>query len=154
MKVTVRAILIIALGTIHKRLLRGLQDLEIRGQLETTALSRSARILWWVLETWEDLLSLKHQWKTICLFLCEELSRSQIIIIIIIKIINRKWKKKKKNRISPKNKSHKNLRDFGIQTDHQILARLPNLMAIKNIKKEMKLTVLWILPFQRTTEWK
>ena len=42
----------------------GLEDLEIRGRMETiqtTALLRSARILRRVLETGEDLLSLKLQ---------------------------------------------------------------------------------------------
>ena len=61
-------IVIDALGTIIKGLLKGLQDLEIGGRVETiqtTALLRTARILRRVLETWGDLLSLKLQWKTI-----------------------------------------------------------------------------------------
>ena len=44
------------------------EDLKITGWIEniqTTALLRSARILWRDLETWGDLLSLKLQWKTI-----------------------------------------------------------------------------------------
>ena len=68
MKVTIVPIVISALGTITKGLLRGLEDLEIGGRTETiqtAALLRTARILRWVLETWEDLLSLKLQWKTI-----------------------------------------------------------------------------------------
>ena len=43
-----------ALGTVTERLLKGLEDLEIRGRVETiltTALLRSARILRRVLET-------------------------------------------------------------------------------------------------------
>ena len=45
-----------------------LENLEIKRQMEiiqTTALLRSARILRRVLETWENMLSLKFQWKTI-----------------------------------------------------------------------------------------
>ena len=45
-----------ALGTVTKGLLKGLEDLEIGGQVETiqtTALLRTARILRPVLETWE-----------------------------------------------------------------------------------------------------
>ena len=68
MKVTIVSIVIGALGTITKGLLKGLEDLEIGGRVETiqtTALLRTARILRRVLETWGDLLSLKLQWKTI-----------------------------------------------------------------------------------------
>ena len=68
MKVTIVPIVIGALGTITKGLLKGLKDLEIGGWVETiqtTALLRKARILRQVLETWGDLLSLKLQCKTI-----------------------------------------------------------------------------------------
>ena len=68
MKMTVILIVIGALGTVTKVLLQGLEDLEIRGQVETiqtTALLRSARILRIVLETWGSLQSIKLQWKTI-----------------------------------------------------------------------------------------
>ena len=68
MKVTIVPIVIGALGTITKGLLKGLEDLEIGGRIETiqkTALLRTARILRRVLETWGDLLSLKLQWKSI-----------------------------------------------------------------------------------------
>ena len=68
MKVTIVPIVIGALGIITKRLLKGLEDLEVGGRVETiqtTALLRTARILRRVLETWGDLLSLKLQWKTI-----------------------------------------------------------------------------------------
>ena len=64
MKVTIVPIVIGALGTITKGLLKGLEDLEIGRRVETiqtTALLRTARILRRVLETWEDLLSLKLQ---------------------------------------------------------------------------------------------
>ena len=68
MKVTIIPVVIDALGTVTKGLLKGLEDLEIRGQVETiqtTKLLRTARILRRILETWGDLLSLKPQWKTI-----------------------------------------------------------------------------------------
>ena len=68
MKVTFIPIVIGALGTVTEGLLKGLEDLEIRGRLETiqtTTLLRSFIILRRVLETLRDLLSLKLQWKTI-----------------------------------------------------------------------------------------
>ena len=68
MKVTIVPIVIGALGTITKGLLKALEDLEVGGRVETiqtTALLRMARILRRVQETWGDLLSLKLQWKTI-----------------------------------------------------------------------------------------
>ena len=76
MKVTIVPIVIGALGTITKGLLKGLEDLEVGRRVETiqtTALLRTARILRWVLETWGDLLSLKLQWKTISWHWCEKL---------------------------------------------------------------------------------
>ena len=54
MKVTIVPIVIGALGTVTKRLLKGLEDLEIGRRVETiqtTALLRTARILRRVLET-------------------------------------------------------------------------------------------------------
>ena len=68
MKVTIIAIVVGGLGIVTEGLVKGLEDLEIRGRVETiqtTALFRSARILRRVLETWGDLLSLKLQRKTI-----------------------------------------------------------------------------------------
>ena len=68
MKVTIILIVIGAFGTITKGLLKGQEDVEVRGRVETiqtTALLRTARILRKVLETWGHLLSLKLQWKTI-----------------------------------------------------------------------------------------
>ena len=68
MKVTIVPIVIGALGTIAKGLLKGLENLEVGGRVEIiqmTALLRTARILRGVLETWGDLPSLKLQWKTI-----------------------------------------------------------------------------------------
>ena len=61
MWMTVIPVVIGALGTIPKRLIKGLEDSEIRRQIEiiqATALLRSARILRRVLTTLGDLLSL------------------------------------------------------------------------------------------------
>ena len=68
MKVTIVPIVIGALGTITKGLLKGLEDLEFGERLETiqmTALLNTARILRRVLETWGDLLSHGLQWLTV-----------------------------------------------------------------------------------------
>ena len=68
MKVTILPIVIGAFGTITKGLLKGLDDLDVGGLVETiqmTALMRTDRILKRVLQTWGDLLPLKLQWKTI-----------------------------------------------------------------------------------------
>ena len=68
MKVTIVPIVIGALSTLSKGLLKGLEDLEVGGRVETiqrTALLRTATILRRVLETCGDLLSLKLQWETI-----------------------------------------------------------------------------------------
>ena len=54
MKVTIIPIVIGAFGTVTKGLLKGLEDLEVGGQVETiqtTALLKTARILRRVLET-------------------------------------------------------------------------------------------------------
>ena len=68
MHVTVLPFVIGALGTLTKGLEKWLEDLEVRcvETLQTTALLRLARILRRVQDTWEELLSLKLQWKTIC----------------------------------------------------------------------------------------
>ena len=63
-------------GTITKGLLKGLEDLEVGGRVETTALLRTDRILIRDLEIWGDLLSLKLQGKSISLNLCEKLSNN------------------------------------------------------------------------------
>ena len=68
MQVTIIPIVISAFGTVTKGLLKGLEELEFGGQVETiqtTALLRTVRILRSVLETWGDLLLLKFRWKTI-----------------------------------------------------------------------------------------
>ena len=76
MKVTIIPIVIGPFGTVTKGLLKGLEDLEVGGRVETiqtTALLKTARILRRVLETWGDLLSLNLQWKTIRCRWCEKL---------------------------------------------------------------------------------
>ena len=68
MQVTIIPIVIDVFGTVIKKLLKGLEDLEVGGRvdtIQTTALLRTVRILRRVLETWGDLLSLRLQWKTI-----------------------------------------------------------------------------------------
>ena len=68
MKVTIIPIVIGAFGTLTKGLLKGLEDLEVRGRVktnQTTAFLRTVIVLRGALETWRDLLSLKLKWKTI-----------------------------------------------------------------------------------------
>ena len=68
MRVRIVPIVIGAFGTVTKGLLKGLEDLEVGGRVETIqtiALLKMDRILRRVLETWGDLRSLKLQWKTI-----------------------------------------------------------------------------------------
>ena len=68
LKVTFIPIVIGALGTVTKGFVQGLEDLDIRGRIETirtTALLRSARILRRVPETWGDLLQLQLRWEII-----------------------------------------------------------------------------------------
>ena len=64
MKATIVPIVIGAFGIITKGLLKGLEDLEVGGRVETIQmieLLRTARILTRVLETWGNLRSLKLQ---------------------------------------------------------------------------------------------
>ena len=66
MKVTIVPIVIGAFGTITKRLLKGLEDLEVGRRvktIQTRALPRIVRILRVDLETWGDLLSLSSSEK-------------------------------------------------------------------------------------------
>ena len=80
MNVTIILIVIDAFGTVTKGLLKGLEDLEVGGRVDTTQttpLLRTARILRRVLETWGDLLSLQLQWKTVNWRWCEKLWRSK-----------------------------------------------------------------------------
>ena len=76
MQVTIIPIVIGAYGIVTKGLLKGLEGLEVGGRgetIQTTALLKTARILRRVLETWEDLLSLNLQWKTISIIWCVKL---------------------------------------------------------------------------------
>ena len=78
MKVIVIAISIGVPGTIPKGLVKGLEDLEIRGQekaIQITELIRCARILRRILETSGTLMLLKLQWETISWRWCEKLSK-------------------------------------------------------------------------------
>ena len=64
MQVKIITIVIGAFGTVTKGLLKGQEDLEVGGRVETiktTALLKTARILRRVLETCGDLLSLNLQ---------------------------------------------------------------------------------------------
>ena len=64
MQVTIIPIVIGASGRVTKRLLKGLEELEVGGRVETfqrTTLLRTDRILGRVLETWGDLQSLGLQ---------------------------------------------------------------------------------------------
>ena len=75
MQVTIIPIVIGAFGTETKGSLKGREDLEVGGRLETiqtTTLLRKARILRRVLETWGDLLSHRLNWKTIRYRWCEK----------------------------------------------------------------------------------
>ena len=91
MRVMVIPIVVGALGTAPKSLEKSLEEWEIIGRIETsqtTALLRLARILRRVLETWEDLLSLKLQWKITSWHWCKKKfirTTTTIIIIIYIK---------------------------------------------------------------------
>ena len=74
-RVNVLPIVVDALRTVPKSLVKGREELEIRGRIETTALLKSARILRRVMET-----VCPQRWN-------EKLARSEEIIIIIIKIL-------------------------------------------------------------------
>ena len=68
MKAAIVPFMISAFGAVTQVLLKGLEDLEVGGRVETiqtTALLKTAGILKRVLETWGNLLSLNLQWKTI-----------------------------------------------------------------------------------------
>ena len=76
MKVTIIPFVIDAFDTVTEGLLKGLEDLEVGGRVETiqkTALLKTARILRRVLETRGDMLPLNLQWKIISLRWCEKL---------------------------------------------------------------------------------
>ena len=62
-KVTMIPSVIGVLDTVTTGLVKGLEDLKIRGRVGTIQISALARILKRVLETWGDLLLLRLQWK-------------------------------------------------------------------------------------------
>ena len=61
----------LANSTVTKILVQGLDDLEIREQLETTVLLSPSRLMRKIQVTWGDLLSLKLLWNAISLRRCE-----------------------------------------------------------------------------------
>ena len=67
-QVTITPIVIGEFGTVNKRWLEGLKDLEVGGRvdtIQTTSLLRTAFIQRRFMKTWGDVLSLKLHWKTI-----------------------------------------------------------------------------------------
>ena len=64
MQVTIIPVVTGAFGRVTKGLLKGLEDLEVGGRVETIH-TKTTRILRRVLETWGDFLSLRLQRKTI-----------------------------------------------------------------------------------------
>ena len=72
MKVTMIPIVISALGTILNGLIKGLENLEIRRNVETT--QKSVKILKRVLEARGDILPLKLQRKIISSRWCEKIA--------------------------------------------------------------------------------
>ena len=92
MQVTIIPIVIGAFGTITKGLLKGLEDLEVGGRVETiqtTALLRTVRILRRVLATWGDLLSLRLQWKK---KLSKEKNNWSILYLHSLPQMKKNWK--------------------------------------------------------------
>ena len=94
MKVMIIYIVIDAFRTVAKWLIRGLEDLEIRGRVETiTEISQNTKKSW---RLWE-LLSLKLHWKNISKGWCEKLSNYHNVL---------------------ENELHKIPYDLEVQTDH------------------------------------
>ena len=128
MKVTVIPLVIGAFGTIPRWLVRELEDLEIRGQVETIqtpALSRSAKY-------WEESWKLEET----C---CHENAREKPPVNAGMKNSKRsnKWYMHNPAPVL-ENDTHKLLWDFNIQTDHIIPARRPDVIIINNNKKKKK----------------
>ena len=103
----------------------GLGSWRTSGDILNSSLLRNARILRRVLETWGDLLSLKHQRKTISYRWCVKL-----------------WYVNNMHNPAPvlENDSHKLLWDFNIQTDHLIPTRRPDLIIINKKKENLRTT--------------
>ena len=127
MKVTKMPIVISALGKLNKELVLGLEDLEVRGRVETTQktpLLRSAIILRRELETSGDILSPRLQWKTISLPWFEKLSNEQSInkdLWDFYKLITNFWPEDQTLCWLTKKKI-KNLPyiNFGVPVDHKV----------------------------------
>ena len=82
--VTVITVVIGILGTVLKGLKKGLEELEIRGRIEavqTAALFRTDRIFRRFRETGKDLLSLRLPLRIINCRWCEQLAKTEMIII-------------------------------------------------------------------------
>ena len=90
-KVTVIPIVDGILGIIPKNLEKREDELDISGRIETilmTALIKSVRILWRILEIWGDLQSFKLLWKPPLTPRAKKLTKCKIIIMIIfVKLI-------------------------------------------------------------------
>ena len=130
MKVTVILIVIDALGTAIKVLLKELEDVEIRGRVETIqtiTLLRSARILRSVLETWRNYLS-KRLEETICHSKLSEKPSANVVGKTLKRVIT----------------------VLIIQSDHLISARRPEFVIGK--KKKREFAEEWTLPSQQATE--
>ena len=138
MKAKIIPIVIGTFGTATKELLMGLGDLEVGGRVEiiqTTTLLRSARVLRRVLETWEDMVSLRFQWTNI--IWCWSTKNLEIIIIKSKFDHTNKWYMHNPTSVL-ENHTHKLLWDFDIQTDQLISARRPHLIIINNKKENLQ----------------
>ena len=88
MKVTFIAIVIDALGTVPKGLLKGLHNLEVGGRvisIQTTALLRLSRILRRVLERWGDLCHSKPSKRLSAAAKISQVVNNAIIMMIVCK---------------------------------------------------------------------
>ena len=87
---TMISVVVGAIKTVSKGSAKRLEELEIRGRIDTiqtTVFLRSARILRRVLESWRNLLSLNLQWKIINKHWCEKLARREMIIMNLLKLM-------------------------------------------------------------------
>ena len=138
MKVTIIPIVIGAFGTVTKRLVQGLKNLDITGRMETvqtTALLKSTRILRRVLESWGDLLSLKLLGKTISWRWYETLPRSKMIRLIIT---NGSSNLGQMTSDSQQIRRTCRIVDFDVPADHKIKLK-------ENEKKDKYLDLAWKL---------
>ena len=122
-----------ALGTVTKRLVKGLVNLEIRVRIETiqnTVLLRLARILRRILEI---CIHSNSNERTPSNAGVKNPKKSKIIIMMIII-----WYIHSASAVL-ENDTHKLIWDFNMQTDYQISARLPELIIISKKKKTCKI---------------